>query len=316
MENIPDPITPDDPRNLTSSTGTFIGVYLQDLVTITDQIKFLAGVRYDNANQRSTFSFVDPTVPSTTVTRSKVDEGVFTPRAGLVYQPFPWIAFYGSYSKSFVPLEGTTRAGSALRPETGEQYEGGVKFDFFGGRITSTLAGYYLTKQNVAATDPVSPQFSVQIGEQRSRGFEFDLAGEVFPGFRLITSYAFTDAKIIKSTPLFGFDVVGNRRANVPKNSGTLWGTYDFHEGASPPRSFTWTWHHRRRQARFRRFRFRRSSPLCKNRRGGQIPFFETCRRCVEYQEPVQPEVFRDLDIRHLGKRHQSRSAVYSIRHN
>lgn len=161
-----------------------------------------------------------------------MDEGVFTPRAGLVYQPFPWIAFYGSYSKSFVPLEGTTRAGSALRPETGEQYEGGVKFDFFGGRITSTLAGYYLTKQNVAATDPVSPQFSVQIGEQRSRGFEFDLAGEVFPGFRLITSYAFTDAKIIKSTPLFGFDVVGNRRANVPKNSGTLWGTYDFHEGA------------------------------------------------------------------------------------
>jgi iron complex outermembrane recepter protein len=143
------------------------------------------------------------------------------------------MAFYGSYSKSFAPLEGVTQAGSALEPETGEQYEGGIKFDFFGGRLTSTLAGYYLVKQNVAAPDPTSPEFTIQIGEQRSRGFEFDLAGEVFPGFRLITSYAFTDAKITKSAPLFGFDVAGNHRANVPAHAGSVWGMYEFQEGSS-----------------------------------------------------------------------------------
>jgi iron complex outermembrane recepter protein len=229
--NIIDPITPDTPRNLTSSQGTFFGVYLQDLIHITDQIKFLAGVRYDNAYQKSTFRVSD----SPDSTRSKLDENVFTPRAGLVYQPFPWLSLYGSYSKSFVPQEGTTRTGSALKPETGEQWESGLKFEFFDGRLTSTLAAYHLTKQNVTATDPDPDfsEFSVQIGEQRSRGFEFDLAGEVFPGFRLITSYAFTDAKILKSAPLFDIDVEGNRRANVPKHSGTLWGIYGFQEGSA-----------------------------------------------------------------------------------
>jgi iron complex outermembrane receptor protein len=79
----------------------------------------------------------------------------------------------------------------------------------------------------VLTPDPDNPGFSIQIGEQRSRGVELDLAGEVLPGFRLLGSYAYTDAKIVKSDA----DREGNRPANVPEHTGSVWGVYAFQDG-------------------------------------------------------------------------------------
>jgi iron complex outermembrane recepter protein len=112
----------------------------------------------------------------------------------------------------------TTFDGSAFEPERGVQNEAGAKLDFFGVRISSTLAVYHLTKENILTPDPDYPGFSIQIGEQRSRGAEVDIAGEVLPGFRLIGSYAYTDAEIVKSDP----EREGNRPANVPEHTGSV----------------------------------------------------------------------------------------------
>jgi iron complex outermembrane receptor protein len=49
-------------------------------------------------------------------------------------------------------------------------YEVGVKKDWFGGRISSTITLYEITKTNVLTADPQHQTFSVQTGEQRSRG--------------------------------------------------------------------------------------------------------------------------------------------------
>ena len=93
-----------------------------------------------------------------------------------------------------------------------------MKFDLFGGRISSTLALYQVTRENIPSPAPDHPGFSIQIGEQRSRGVELDIAGEVLPGLRLIGSYAYTDAKITKSDP----EREGNRLANVPEHTSSL----------------------------------------------------------------------------------------------
>jgi iron complex outermembrane recepter protein len=79
----------------------------------------------------------------------------------------------------------------------------------------------------VLTTDPDHPTFSIQTGEQRSRGVELDFAASVLPGLRLIGSYAYTDAKITKSND----GTQGNRPANVPKNTGSVWGVYDVGDG-------------------------------------------------------------------------------------
>jgi iron complex outermembrane receptor protein len=218
-----DPIGAATPRQISHQSGRFIGVYAQDLVTLIEQVKLLVGGRYDFATLDTQSSISD----SDSVTRSGAYDGVFTPRVGLVFQPVPSVALYTSYTTSFNPLTGTTFDGAGFDPEEGVQYEGGVKLDLFGGRLSSTLAVYHLTRENVLTADPDHPGFSIQTGEQRSRGVEVDIAGEVLPGFRLIGSYAYTDAKITKSNS----GTQGNRPANVPFHTGSVWGVYNFQDG-------------------------------------------------------------------------------------
>lgn len=218
--NIPNPIGPDTPRRKLNQSGTFIGLYIEDYVTLLHSLKLLAGFRYDWASQDTRSRNTGTGI----LTKTTFDDGVFTPRVGLVYQPVQPVALYFNYSTSFQPLLGTTFNGNAFVPERGVQYEGGVKLDLLNGRLSATLAGYQITKQNVLTPDPNNPGFLVQNGEQRSRGFEMDVAGEPFPGFRVIAAYAYTDARITQSD----FGTQGNIPANVPTNTGSIWGTYEF----------------------------------------------------------------------------------------
>jgi iron complex outermembrane receptor protein len=74
--------------------------------------------------------------------------------------------------------------GTILPPTSGQQYEGGIKTEFCGGRLRATLAYYDLTKTNVPTRDPdpTHQGFSIVTGAVRSRGPELDITGEILPG--------------------------------------------------------------------------------------------------------------------------------------
>ena len=57
-----------------------------------------------------------------------------------------------------------------------------------------------ITKKNVPVGDPDNPMFSVQLGEVRSRGVEFDLQGRVARGLNLVFNYANTDVEITEDS--------------------------------------------------------------------------------------------------------------------
>ncbi|MHC5861678.1 TonB-dependent siderophore receptor [Nostoc sp.] len=194
-----------------------IGIYVQDLVTLAPNLKLVLGGRGD---------FVQSTVTNflnASANRSQPDQA-FSPRVGLVYQPIQPISLYASYSQSFSQNLGTTFGGSLFKPSTGTQYEVGVKGDFLSSKLSSTLAVYQLTLSNVLTTDPNNPTFNVQTGEQRSRGIELNVTGEILPGWNAIASYAYTDAQVTKDNVY----AIGNRLPNVPFNSASLWTTYTF----------------------------------------------------------------------------------------
>jgi iron complex outermembrane recepter protein len=152
----------------------------------------------------------------------------FSPRVGLVYQPIKPVSLYASWSRSFVPQFGTDREGNQFVPTLGEQFEIGVKTEFFDNRLIATLAAYDITRQNDLVPDPVDPDnFEIQLGETRSQGIEFDLTGEPLPGLRLIANYAYTDAKITEDTG--GFE--DNQNANIPEHSGSFWAVYELQAG-------------------------------------------------------------------------------------
>ncbi|MCG6134597.1 MAG: TonB-dependent siderophore receptor [Nostoc sp. LLA-1] len=203
-----------------SSTDT-LGIYVQDQITFMDNLKLLLGVRFD--------TFTGTTKNRITNAEQNLSGNAFSPRVGIVYQPIVPISLYASYSQSFNPVTGVTFEGSAFQPERGTQYEIGVKADLT-DRLSATLAFYDLTRSNISTADPTPGRvgFSIQTGEQRSRGIEFNIGGEILPGWNIIAGYAYNDAQITQDNRL----PVGNLLTNTPRNSFNLWTSYELQEGA------------------------------------------------------------------------------------
>ncbi|BAB74287.1 ferrichrome-iron receptor [Nostoc sp. PCC 7120 = FACHB-418] len=198
-----------------------IGIYIQDQIKLAENLKLLIGGRYDFTNQ-SFLSIVDG------VKFFDISDQAFSPRIGIVYQPITPLSLYASYSRSFAQNFGIQRDNSRIEPERGTQYEVGVRGEFLDGKLIASLAGYQITKTNVATPDPADLNFSIPVGEVRSRGIEFDIAGELAKGWNIIASYAYTDAKITEDNT----DNEGNRLNRVPENSASIWTTYELQSGA------------------------------------------------------------------------------------
>jgi iron complex outermembrane recepter protein len=197
------------------TTTDSLGIFLQDQITITDNFKFLAGGRFDILTQK-----LDDRLNET---ESSESNNAFSPRLGVVYQPIQPISLYASYSRSFAPNSGTLADGSLLKPTRGTQYEAGMRIEL-NPSLAATLAAYEITKTNISTTDPINSAFSIAVGEQRSRGIELDVSGEVLPGWSIISAYSYTDAEITESNDY----PVGTIVPNVPSNQFSIWTTYEF----------------------------------------------------------------------------------------
>lgn len=199
-------------------TNSF-GIYLQDQIDLLPNLKLLLGGRFDIVSQK--IDFADSS-------ESFQQDEAFSPRVGLVYQPTDFLSLYASYSRSFQQSVGTAFDNALFQPERGTQYEAGIKADWLDRRLSTTLAFYQITRSNVLTADLVNPNFSIQTGEQRSRGIELDIAGEILPGWKIAAGYAYTEAEITADNTF----AVGNRINNVPENAVSLWTTYEIQSGA------------------------------------------------------------------------------------
>lgn len=232
------PINPFDPNHsgggiineidhIPAKTNQFIdqyGFYLQDQIKLPYDFQFLGGFRYQYIHQTGSSSYggiSNPPEPTLT-------DDAATPRFGLLWQPRSWLSLYSNYAENFGANPGITVDQKALPPTTAQQWEVGAKTEFFNGRLQATMAYYDLSKQNVATTDPAHPSFNIAIGEVRSRGPEIDIRGEPFPGWNIIATYANQDVRVTKSES--GDQPVGSRMRLVPRNVGSLWNTYEFHD--------------------------------------------------------------------------------------
>lgn len=200
-----------------------IALYLQNLIELTPNLKFLAGGRFDWVDS----SYEDLEASSII---NETSDSKFSPRLGIVYQPSNSTSIYASWSNSFNPqFFARSQTEEVFEPETGEQFEIGIKQELFDKRVSATLAFFDITKKNVLTIDPLDVDFQVQTGEQKSRGIELDIVGEITPGWKVIATYAYTDAFVNKDEDL---NLVDDRLQGVPFNSASLWTTYEFQKGS------------------------------------------------------------------------------------
>jgi iron complex outermembrane receptor protein len=190
--------------------------YLQDQIDLTRTVKLLAGVRFDHAKQSN----------AAVGAISSADDKKLSPRVGVVWEVAPAVSLFADYTRSFQPNLGITVSGAPIAAESGAQYEAGVKADLLDKRLSMTASVFQLKRAHVAAADPNASSSQLDVGDQRSRGVELDVAGTVSPTVKVVANGAYMKTEITRSADVASF-TPGNILANAPKWSGGLWATWE-----------------------------------------------------------------------------------------
>ncbi len=193
------------------------GLYLQDQIKWRDRWVLTLGARYDRAT-----SDADSRLDGS---QTKVSENKATKRAGLTYLAEGGWAPYVSYTESFVPTAMRNPAtGQPFKPETGRQYEAGVRYQPEGGKQRYSAAIFDLRRKNyLTADDNFVPR---QTGEIQVRGLELEASAELMPRLNVVGSYTYTPtAKITASSTA---REIGKPLTAVSRNAAALWVDYRF----------------------------------------------------------------------------------------
>ncbi len=208
---------------LSESDYNHYGFYLQDLITVNEQWKLLAGVRYDE--------------------QKKDGEGAnsyaVSPKFGVIYSPTSNGNIYVNYSKSFVPQGSVSNEfdihdGMNLDPEYGEQYEIGTKWELFDGRLLLTGALFDIKVTNVTVTEDLdtvtaagNETITTQSGEQHHQGFELGAQGQVSDKWFLTGSMMYLDAEYKRPA---SDSLNGKTPIDAPEWSANIWTRYEMTE--------------------------------------------------------------------------------------
>jgi len=218
------PYDPPDPANnfAVHNGQTAYGAYLQDQVSLPRNFYVLAGVRLNWVN-----TYNNGYGQATNIK----DNGVPTPRVGLLWQPKSNWSIYGSFTANYgaTPLGSLTPDGKTLPPESARQYEVGVKSEWLQQRLVATASIYQITKSNIPSADPSNPAYTIAIGEARSRGFELDVSGQIASSWKIVGGYSYINALVTRDTNTPNLQ--GLQFPDAPYNSGSLWAVYNPQHG-------------------------------------------------------------------------------------
>lgn len=186
-------------NTITSAPINRVGAYVQDLISFSDKLKFLAGVRYSYQETGSNVL----TVSTNKTVESTSFDGAFTPRLGLVYQPTKAMSLFSSFSNSFTLNTGVDVSGNALPPSFINQFEVGMKNELLNGLLSANITTYQIVNSNLAQTSLANGNTNTNIkelaGEVTSQGVEVDIKSKPFLGFSLMAGYSYNETKYTKS---------------------------------------------------------------------------------------------------------------------
>ncbi|RZM27831.1 MAG: TonB-dependent receptor [Pedobacter sp.] len=219
-----------------------MGAFAQDLISVTEQFKVLAGVRYTFQKTPRTATFSEETGQTTlsnnSLGKSKV-ESAFSPKFGLIYQPVKSSTIYVSYASNFTSNSGTDVNLAPLTPSIIDQYEVGVKNDFWDGKLSLNVTGYKIKNNKFAQValfkaDGVTPNADATIkefsGATASDGLEIDVTGKMAKGLYFLAGYSYNYYRYTKT--LANGITEGERIISSTKNTANGTVFYTFTEGA------------------------------------------------------------------------------------
>ncbi len=203
-------------------------IYVQDQLRFGPQFDVVLGLRYDQynthfKNRRSGVAAADREI--------ETEDGLVSPRVGLIYKPLEQASVYASYSLSYLPRAGEqlgslSPTNKAFDPEEFTNYEVGAKWDVRPD-LALTVAVYQLDRRNVILP-PVNAGGASTLGDgARTKGIELGVSGNITRAWSISSGYAYQDAKLTATTNATTARD-GATLANLPRNTVSLWNRYDF----------------------------------------------------------------------------------------
>jgi len=198
------------------SEAELSGVAMTDtLAVLDDRVQLTLGVRRQAIESRNY------STAGAMTTRYK--DSATTPVVGVVVKPWENVSLYYNYveglSKGDVAPATAGNAGEAFAPYETKQHELGVKFER--DTFMTTLALFQIEKPSGELG--AGNLFSVQ-AQQRNRGIELSMFGEVAPGTRLLGGVTLLDGELTDSATAAN---KGNEPVGVPDVQANLWAEWD-----------------------------------------------------------------------------------------
>lgn len=221
------------------SPVTRFGAYVQDLVTLSDKFKLLAGLRWS-------FQQANPVATTYLLKNDSVGYGniqidkAFSPRVGLVYQPSNATTVFASYSNSFSPNSGRDIYENPLKPSIIDQFELGIKNDFFDGMLNANLTLYRIVNNNLSqmalfdknGKENLNTAYRELTGQTTSDGIEIDLRSRPLKGWDVLAGYSYNNMRYTKTaTGKEGAYLEGERLVNSPAHTANATTFYTFQDG-------------------------------------------------------------------------------------
>ncbi len=205
-----------DPDN--ASELHVLALHLQDQIRLAPQWQATLGLRHDHIR----LDVDDRQLGQALASRDRL----WSPRAGLLWQPAPAWSAYGNLSLGYALRAGEqftllTPANQALAPERFSNRELGLRWNPRPG-LDASAAIYESRRANVAAPDPLAPtQALLLVDGQRTRGLELSASGGLRPGWQVMAAYTLQDSRIRRS--LSALAPAGAAMPHVPRHGLSLW---------------------------------------------------------------------------------------------
>lgn len=212
------------------------GLLLQDLIKVGDKTHVMLAARRTLYDAETTIYVPNlPNFPTTsrgTSTTQDFKSGKWVPSYGISYDITPDVTVYANHYKGFQAnnvADNTT--GLPLPPRQSDSKEAGVKVKFNDDALSLTSAIFQMEETGVPITDGFGQTTGTQ--GRKSKGVDFDLAGEILPGWAINASYTYTDFAEPPApegiNPAFS---ASPQTVGQPKHSASVWTSYELLQGS------------------------------------------------------------------------------------
>ncbi len=216
--NIPMPTYSLTSNNVGNTELSSVG-FADTMSILNNRVQLTVGARHQTAGT----STVD--MKTGLASTPSTEASVWSPAYAILVKPLDNVSVYANYieglqvGRTVAPT--FANAGQVFPPTQTKQKEAGVKVDF--GRITTTVAAFEITRPSIVTVGAPLNQSQLLDGEQRNRGVEINVFGEVVPTVRLLGGVAFIDGRLTKTANGTNDGNKAQGVADVNVNLGAEW---------------------------------------------------------------------------------------------